>query len=84
MADPNINQKLILLAERVKKTNLTVLEQIRLSVEFDTSQRPIEERVTKSIANTLYLTENDVHTKLASYDDSDNIIDDINDILDRK
>lgn len=84
MADPKINQKLLTLAERVKKSNLSPQEQIRLLVEFDTSQRPVEERVTKSIAASLYLTENDVHTKLASYDDNDSIIDDINDILDRK
>lgn len=81
MPDPKLNEKLVQLAARVKKTSLTAPEQARLVTEFNAVPRPITERVEKSIAASLQLTENEVHIKLASYDDNDKIIDDINDLL---
>ena len=76
MAD-ELRQKLVLLAERVDAKKLTQLEAIRLELKARTIDDASRAKVRKALSESLEISEATVLVKLASYNDSDRILDDI-------
>lgn len=81
MPSQDAKQKLQLLAEVIKRRQLTVLEINAVASAFDRTSGPIKNRVVDALSEGLGESRPDVTTKLASSNDSDRIIDDIVDIL---
>ena len=76
MAD-KLRQKLVILAERVDSKKLTQLDAIRLELRAQSIGKVDRSKVYKALAETLQVSEEKVILNLASYNDSDRILDDI-------
>ncbi len=76
MAD-ELRQKLVILAERVEDKKLTLLEAIRVELRAQKIEVADRSKVRKALAESLEVSEGTVLVKLAAYNDSDRILDDI-------
>ncbi len=76
MAD-ELRQKLVTLAERVDNKKLTLLEAIRVELRAQKIEVADRTKVRKALAESLEVSEGTVIVKLAAYNDSDRILDDI-------
>lgn len=76
MAD-ELRQKLVILAERVEGKKLTLLEAIHVELRAQNIEVPDRTEVRKALAESLKCSEGTVLIKLAAYNDSDRILDDI-------
>jgi hypothetical protein len=76
MAD-DLRQKLVILAERVEDKKLTLLEAIRVELRAQKIEVADRSKVRKALAESLEVSEGTVLVKLAAYNDSDRILDDI-------
>ncbi len=76
MAD-ELRQKLVILAERVDNKKLTLLEAIRVELRAQKIEVADRTKVRKALAESLDVSEGTVLVKLAAYNDSDRILDDI-------
>ena len=77
MAQDQLFSAMMRLAERLKRGDLTYLERSRLEREFEQAEGSAAERATKAIAATLRLTERDITTKAAVYDDIGRLLEEV-------
>lgn len=77
MADDTAKEKLVILAAAVKNDRLTFLESYKVKHAFDESVGTANERVLKSIAEALELSERQVLVKIAASDNGDRVLNDI-------
>ena len=84
MDKTELNKKLRILATRVKGAEPTILEQVRLELRAQTKETPTKPKLRKALAESLEVPESVVLVKLASHEDSERLLDDIINYLDKE